>query len=54
MTTTNKPSTELKNLFQELVYLMTCDCGRRDWALLTYKNLHPFNNFKLIDLMSNK
>jgi len=54
MTTTNKPSTELKKLFQELVSIMTSFCGRRDWAILTYKNMAPFNNFKLIDLMSNK
>ncbi len=50
----SKPSKELKSLFQELVQIMTAFCGRRDWAILTYKNLAPFNQFKLTDLMLNK
>lgn len=46
-----KPSTELKALFMELVGITTKETGRRDWALIKYKSMVPFNQFKLIDLV---
>lgn len=44
-----QPTQELKDLFWELVEITTKDCKRRDWALIRYKSIAPFNSFRLID-----
>lgn len=46
-------SSELKQLFREVVYTTTLQCGRRDWAILRWRNEAPFNKFTLIELMLN-
>lgn len=46
-----KPSNELKSLFQELVNITTKETGRRDWAIIRWKSLAPFTQFKLVDLI---
>jgi hypothetical protein len=49
---TKQPTTELKNLFAELVSLTTRETNRRDWAIIRWKSMVPFNQFSLIELMS--
>lgn len=46
------PSICLKILFIELVKLDTMNTGRRDWALLKWKSLAPFNQFTLVSLFN--
>jgi hypothetical protein len=46
-----KPSFELKSLFKELVGITADQTGRRDWAIIRWRNTFPFNRFGLIDLM---
>jgi hypothetical protein len=48
-----RPTKELKSLFQELVNITTKDTGRRDWALIKWKSIAPFNQFRLIDLVKH-
>lgn len=48
-----KASKELKSLFQELVKIDTLQFGRRDWALIKFKSMTPFNQFSLKELMFN-
>ena len=45
-------SKELKSLFRELVVIDTFNYGRRDWAIIKYKSMIPFNKFSLKELMS--
>lgn len=53
MEKSNKPTPELKALFQELISIGVKQHNRRDWAIITWRNCTPFNLFKLRDLMSN-
>ena len=48
------PSPELINLFRDLVKITTEETGRRDWALIRFKNIAPFNSFTLKSLFLNK
>ncbi len=47
-----QPTPELKNLFAELVSQTTKESNRRDWAIMHWKSVAPFNKFRLIELMS--
>jgi len=46
-----KPSDKLKALFQELISIDTKQTGRRDWSIIKWRHMTPFNQFKLMDLM---
>lgn len=46
-----KPTEKIKDLFKELVEIDTFNYKRRDWAIIKYKGMYPFNQFKLIDLI---
>jgi hypothetical protein len=47
-----KPTNELKALFQELVIITTKETNRRDWAIIRWKAIAPFNQFRLTELMN--
>ena len=47
-----QPTPELKNLFAELVSITAKETNRIDWAIMRWKSAEPFNQFRLIELMS--